>query len=86
MGFDFFFSSMSSASLVERKLAYRATLSDSVLFAVIRFVTAAQSSALACVRMENFIEISMALFALPALLCPLGGKFSGVCVDFPAPQ
>ena len=53
-----------SASLVERRLAYSATYSVRVLFAVVRFVTADQYSSVACARLSNAMEISMALFAV----------------------
>ena len=37
----------------------------------------------ACARMAIYMEISMALFALPALLCPLGGRFACVRAGLP---
>ena len=56
---------MFSASLVERRLSYSATCSVRILFAVFRLVTAVQSSAVACTRLANIIDIYMALFAVP---------------------
>ena len=55
---------MLSASLVERRLAYSATLSVRVLFPVIRLVTATQSSAIVYARLVNATEMSMVLFVV----------------------
>ena len=48
-----------SASLVEKRLAYRATCFIRVFIAVVRLVTSAQYSAVACVILVNAMEISM---------------------------
>ena len=58
-------SAMLSGSLAERRLAYKTTCSVRVLFDVVRLVTAAQSSAVACEILENAADISIALFAVP---------------------
>ena len=62
--------SMISASSVERRLAYSATCSVRVLFAVVRLVTAARYSAVACARLVNAMDISVALFAVPVWYPP----------------
>ena len=59
-----------SASLVERRLAYRATCLVRVLFTVVRFVTTAQCSAVTCSRLANYMDMSMALFPVPVWYPP----------------
>ena len=59
---------MLSTSLVEMRLTYIATCSMSVLFSIFRLVTAEQSYAVACSRLEKAMDISMALFDITALL------------------
>ena len=61
---------MLSASLVERRLAYSSTYLVRVLFSVVRFLTTAQSSAMACSRLSNDMDISMVLLAVPVLYLP----------------
>ena len=56
---------MLSASWVERRLVYSATCYVSVILAIVRLVTAAQSSAVASARLENATDISVTLFADP---------------------
>ena len=56
-------SAILATSLVERRLVYSTTCSVTVLYAVVRLVMAAQSSAVACARLVNTTGISMALFA-----------------------
>ena len=50
-------SAMLSTSLVERLLVCSTTCSLRVLFAVVRLVTAAQSSTVACARLANATKI-----------------------------
>ena len=47
------YSTMLSAYLVGRRLAYSATCSVRVLLVVVSLVMAARSSAMACARLEN---------------------------------
>ena len=58
-------SAILSASLVERRLAYSATCLVRVMFAVVRFFTEAQSSAVACDRFADAMDISMEMFVVP---------------------
>ena len=64
------YSTMLSASLVERRLVYSATCSFRVLFVVVRLVTSIQSSAMTCYRLENAMDIYMVLFAAPVWYPP----------------
>ena len=64
------YSTMVSAYLVERQLEYSATCSFRLLFAILIFLISARSSAVACARLENAIDISMALLAVPVLYPP----------------
>ena len=64
------FRSMLSASLVGMRLAYRATCSVSVLLAVVRLVSAALSSDVACSRLANVMYISVKFFAEPVCYPP----------------
>ena len=57
-------SAMFSASLVEMRLAYSRTCSIMVLFAVLGLVTTARSSAVACARLANTTDISIAVFSV----------------------
>ena len=66
---------MLSAYLAERWFAYITTCSVSVLLAVVRLVTAARSSAVACERLANSTEISVMLLADPAWYPP----FQEIC-------
>ena len=70
------FNTTLSASLVDRRL----------MFDVIRLAREAQSPAMACVILENSMDISMAFLAIPALLYPLGESFGGVYAGLPAPR
>ena len=63
-------STMLSASLAERRLVYIANCFVRVLLAVFILVMAARSSAVACARLANFMDISMALFAVPVCYPP----------------
>ena len=56
-----------SASLVDSHLVYSATCSVGVLFAIVKLVTSARSSDVACTRLANNIYIYMALCAVPVL-------------------
>ena len=58
---------MLSASLVERWLLYRVTCTTRVMFDVVRLVTAAQSYAMTCAKLEKSMDISMVLCAVPVL-------------------
>ena len=71
------------ASLLERRLANSATYSVSVLSAVFRSVTAAQSSAVACDILDNSTDIYVTLFAV---WYPFVRRFSAVPAGWPAPQ
>ena len=59
-----------STSLVVRRLVFNITCSGNVEFSVVRLVMAAQSSTVACARLENSYCISIVLFAPPPLLYP----------------
>ena len=74
-----------SASLVERQLAYRGTCSTIVAFAVVRLVKAERSSAVDCARLSKSMDISMALFVMPALFYPLGERFAVICAGLTVP-
>ena len=63
-------SSMLFASLVERWLVYSVTFSVRMLFYVVRLLTTAQPSAMACARLENNMDISMELFDVTLLYPP----------------
>ena len=63
------------ASLVERRLVYSATFSIRVLFDAFKLVTAEQSSAVACSRLENSMDISISFFAVPVMYPPSVGGF-----------
>ena len=78
-------SAMLSASLVERQFIYSNPCSARVLFAVVIFVTAARSSAVACAILTNDMEISMALLAV-TVLYPIGGRSIVVHAGRPALQ
>ena len=64
------YSAMLSASFVEKRLAYSANCFIVVLFAVVRLVTVEKSFAVACSRLGNARDISIALFAVPAWYFP----------------
>ena len=78
-------SAMFSTSLVERRLAYSTTCQVRVLFFVVKLVTAAQSSAMACTRLANATDMSMVLFAVPVWY-PLDGRFSYIPTGRPVLQ
>ena len=61
---------MLSASLVERRLVYSSTFLVKVLFTVVKFVTVAQSSSVACDILGNAMDISTELFAVPVWYPP----------------
>ena len=63
-------STMLSACLVDRRLAYSATCSARVMFSIVIFVTAAQSSAVACSILENYMDISMEFFSVTMIFPP----------------
>ena len=60
-------SAMLYDSLMDRSLEYSATCSVQVMFAVVRFVTAVQYSAVACYILENAMDISIAVFTVTVL-------------------
>ena len=53
------------------------------MFAMVRFVTAAWYSDVACAILENAMDISMALFVVPVLY-PLAGRFAEAPAGRPA--
>ena len=64
------YSAMLYTSLVERRLVYSATCYVRVLFAVVRLVTAARSSAVACAILTNSMDIYIALFSVMVWYTP----------------
>ena len=74
------FSALLYTSLLGRWLVYNVTCSENVDFSVVRLVTAAQSSAVACAGLENSCCIQIVLFEpLPLLYPPWWEVFWCLC-------